>query len=81
MLFPFPGAGLDKSLRMAVFTDTGQVWGSDQKMSLSDLRYSAGLAVSWLSPMGPIRVCVANPLNKQAGDKVQRGQFTFGSLF
>ncbi len=81
LLFPFPGAGLDKSLRMAVFTDTGQVWGSDQKMSLSDLRYSAGLAVSWLSPMGPIRVSVANPLNKQAGDKVQRGQFTFGSLF
>ncbi len=81
LLFPVPGSGLDKSLRLALFTDTGQVYGAGQKMNLSDLRYSAGLALSWLSPMGPIRISIANPLNQKEGDKIQRGQFTFGAAF
>ena len=81
LLFPVPGSGLDKSLRLALFTDTGQVYGAGQKMNLSDLRYSAGLALSWLSPMGPIRISIANPLNQKEGDKIQKGQFTFGAAF
>jgi len=81
LLFPMPGAGLDRSLRVAAFVDSGQVYGADQKMRLSDLRYSTGLALAWLSPMGPIRISIAAPLNHKAGDKVQRGQFTLGQTF
>jgi outer membrane protein insertion porin family len=81
LLFPVPGAGLDKSVRLAVFTDAGQVFAADQKLTLSDLRYSTGLALSWISPMGPIRLSYAAPLNQKTGDRIQRAQFTMGQLF
>ena len=80
LLFPMPGAGLDKSLRIAAFMDAGQVYGSGQKM-FSDLRYSTGLALSWISPMGPIRVSLAYPVGQKSGDRIQKGQFTLGQTF
>jgi len=79
--FPVPGAGHDKSLRLAVFVDAGQVWGEGQKVSASDLRYSSGLAVSWSSPFGPLRLSFGQPLNSKDGDRIQRLQFTFGTGF
>ncbi len=81
LLFPMPGAGLDKSLRVAAFVDSGQVYGVGQKLTLSDLRYTSGLAVSWISPMGPIRLSFATPLNQKTGDRIQRAQFTMGQTF
>ncbi len=80
-LFPLPGVGKDKSMRLGAFADAGQVWGLGQKMSLGDLRYSAGLSVTWSSPMGPLKFSYANPLNKKPADKVQRLQFQMGSVF
>ncbi len=82
VLFPIPGAQNDKSLRLAAFVDTGQVYGAGEKLSLSELRYSAGLGLAWTSPFGPLRISFAEPLNEKKGfDKVQRLQFTFGSSF
>lgn len=81
LLFPMPGMGLDKSVRLGAFVDAGQVWGADQKISTADLRYSAGLSLIWSSPMGPLKFSFGNPLNKKPGDKVQRLQFTMGSVF
>ena len=81
VLFPVPCAAQDKSLRLAAFVDAGQVWGKDEKMSLSDLRAAAGLALSWRSPFGPLRLSFAQPLNDKAGDHTQRFQFTFGTGF
>ncbi|MCC6474293.1 MAG: outer membrane protein assembly factor BamA [Burkholderiales bacterium] len=81
LLFPMPGAGLDRSIRLGAFFDAGQVFAPSQKLSASDLRYSVGISLQWLSPMGPVRVSYARPINEDSGDKVQRGQFTFGSSF
>jgi len=87
LLFPLPGTGLDKSLRLAWFVDAGQVYGPHDdfgrysKVSLSDLRYSTGLGIAWSSPMGPLKVSVGNPLNKKEDDKTQRFQFTMGTTF
>lgn len=81
VLFPFPGMKKDKSLRMSVFIDGGTVFGQDDKMSLGDMRYSTGLAVSWQSPMGPMKFSIAAPLNSKATDKVERFQFILGSTF
>lgn len=81
ILFPMPGAAQDRSLRLAAFVDAGQVYGPGQKFTLSDLRYSAGLALAWNSPFGPLRLSVAQPLNDKPGDRVQRLQFTFGTGF
>jgi outer membrane protein insertion porin family len=82
VLFPVPGAANEKSLRLAAFVDTGQVYGAGENFALSGLRYSAGLGIAWTSPFGPLRVSVAEPLNEKKGfDKVERLQFTFGSSF
>jgi outer membrane protein insertion porin family len=82
VLFPVPGAQLDKSLRLAAFLDAGQVFGVGEKFSLGEVRYAAGLALAWTSPFGPLKLSLAHPLNDKPGfDRVQRLQFTFGTAF
>lgn len=80
-LFPMPGGGKDKSVRLGAFADAGWVWGIGQKMNFNDLRYSAGLSLAWTSPLGPLKFSLAQPLNKKEGDQTQRLQFQFGTLF
>ncbi|OIQ75176.1 outer membrane protein assembly factor BamA precursor [mine drainage metagenome] len=79
--FPFPGTGADRSLRMSVFNDNGYVWGENQKISLSDVRSSVGLAVSWISPIGPLKFSLAKAIRSQPTDKLQGFQFTVGTAF
>jgi outer membrane protein insertion porin family len=82
VLFPVPGAQQDRSLRLAAFLDAGQVFGGGEKFSISDLRYTTGLALAWTSPFGPLKLSIGHPLNEKKGfDRVQRLQFTFGSVF
>jgi outer membrane protein insertion porin family len=87
LLFPFPGMGNDKSVRLSTFLDVGQVFGPGDlsgrysKFSVSDLRYSLGMAVTWYSPMGPIKLSLAKPLNAASDDKTQMFQFQLGSVF
>jgi outer membrane protein insertion porin family len=80
-LFPMPGTGVDRSMRLAAFLDGGQVFGAGQNVRLSELRYSTGLAFSWNSPMGPLRLSYGRPLNSKPGDSVQHFQFQFGQTF
>ncbi len=80
--FPVPGMALDnKSMRMSVFVDTGQVYGSGQPFDLGELRYSAGLAFNWFSPVGPLAFSYAKPLNDKPGDRTEKLQFTLGVPF
>ncbi len=79
--FPFPGTGADRSLRMSVFNDNGYVWGENQKVSLSDIRSSIGIGVSWISPIGPLKFSIAKPIRDKTTDKLQSFQFTVGAGF
>lgn len=81
LLFGLPGAFRDKSFRLSVFGDAGTIWDKEDKFSLSTLRYSLGMAISWNSPMGPLKLSFAAPLNKKPGDKTESLQFQFGSIF
>ncbi len=87
IFFPVPGAGKDKSLRLSAFIDAGAVWGPDdyqgryRRMSLSDLRYTGGVAVTWYSPFGPIKLSVASPFKSQPDDRKQAFQFQLGNVF
>ena len=45
------------------------------------LRYSVGVSLSWNSPFGPLRAFYSFPLNDKPGDRLQRFQFVFGTLF
>lgn len=81
LMFPFPGMKNDRALRMSLFVDGGQVFGQDQKLSASELRYSSGIALSWYSPMGPMKFSLAKPLNAKEDDKAERFQFLLGTVF
>ncbi|MFA7282117.1 MAG: outer membrane protein assembly factor BamA [Sterolibacterium sp.] len=81
LLFPLPGTGQDKSLRLGFFVDGGQVWSKEQKISIGDFRYSAGFSLSWSSPMGPLKFSIARPLNDKPGDRIQSLQFQLGTMF
>ncbi|MCG2584091.1 outer membrane protein assembly factor BamA [Massilia sp. TS11] len=78
---PFPGSGQDRSLRWFGFVDGGQVYQEGQKMRLSELRYSAGLGLSWISPVGPLKLSYAYPLNAKPNDRLERFQFQMGTGF
>jgi len=78
---PFPGQGQDRSLRWFAFLDGGQVYAEKQKMRLSELRYSTGLGLSWISPVGPLKLSYAKPLNPKLGDRLERFQFQMGTGF
>jgi outer membrane protein insertion porin family len=85
ILTPFPGAGNDRTLRMYGFVDVGSVAGSDEglaaNVNANRLRASAGVGVSWISPVGPLRLAIARPLKKFDGDKIQTMQFQIGTSF
>ena len=77
LIFPIPFFAEQKSLRLSAFADVGNVF--DNKFQLGELRYSAGLAIKWLSPFGALSVSIAIPFNKGSNDKPKPFQFTFGS--
>jgi outer membrane protein insertion porin family len=81
-LFPMPGMEKEKSLRLSAFVDGGAIYGEGSQVSSSmGMRYSAGVSVSWFSPVGPLKLSWAKPLNKKEQDKVQNIQFTLGTMF
>ena len=94
IIFPVPFVQSD-SMRLSVFMDTGNVYdtyGSNSWESFksnptpkhptfSNLRYSAGIAFSWLSPVGAIGFSFAKPIMKKSGDATQFFQFTMGQGF
>ena len=86
LLFPMPGIKTDKSVRLSVFADAGNVFGRDflghqQKFYINDMKTSVGFAVSWYSPVGPLKFSLAKPLNPRPEDKVERFQFLLGRVF
>ncbi|WP_024303098.1 outer membrane protein assembly factor BamA [Pseudogulbenkiania sp. MAI-1] len=83
LLFPFPGMRDNKSVRTSVFFDVGSLWDNNVAGSSASegLRYSGGAALTWLSPMGPMKFSYAVPLKKEEGDKRQAFQFQLGTVF
>jgi outer membrane protein insertion porin family len=79
-LFPMPGIK-DKSVRLSTFIDAGYVWGTLQNPSVDDIRASTGLAVSWDSPVGPLKFSFSYPFRTEEGDKLERFQFQLGRIF
>ena len=87
LFFPMPGLKDDQSVRLSTFIDAGSTWGPDDYLgryssfNFKDLRYSTGVALSWISPVGPLKFSLAKPLNPKPGDRTQAFQFTLGTVF
>lgn len=99
---PFPGAGNDRTLRLYSFFDVGNVFtdrdynampdtpiGNAQWDAQKKLRASVGIGISWVSPLGPLRLAYAIPVQSQKADpannipedRMQRVQFQIGTSF
>lgn len=94
LYLPFPGTNQDRTLRWFVFADAGKVstTGSTQCYTGSaryggkvedpcGWRYSAGVGLSWQSPMGPLEISYARPISSKPGDEKQQFQFQIGTSF
>ncbi|MDI1244826.1 MAG: outer membrane protein assembly factor BamA [Rhodoferax sp.] len=82
ILAPFPGAGNDRTLRMYGFWDVGMVAGDNAaNLNANDLRSSVGVGISWISPVGPLRLAFAKPIRKFDNDRIQNLQFQIGTSF
>ncbi|NBV71376.1 MAG: outer membrane protein assembly factor BamA [Burkholderiaceae bacterium] len=75
--FPVPGSGVDKTLRLFGFVDGGNAF---QDINLV-LRYSYGVGLSWISPLGPLKFSYGMPIKSQPNDNIQRLQFQVGTAF
>lgn len=81
LIAPFPGVKDDKSLRLGAFWDAGGIWSKGENLSADALRQSAGVALTWFAPIGPIKLSYAKPINKKEGDQIESFQFQLGYVF
>jgi outer membrane protein insertion porin family len=81
VLTPFPGMGKEQAVRLSGFVDGGAIYGPGDLPGSAGMRYSAGVALTWVSPVGPLKFSYAMPIHRQPQDKVQKFQFTLGSVF
>jgi len=84
LIVPTPFVTDSHQLRTVLFVDAGNVFDSylpGNYFDLDNLRYSTGVALSWLTPIGPLSFALAKPIRNQPGDKTQIFQFSIGQGF
>ncbi len=67
-----------------VFLDIGNVWGVDYfegDDEGSGIRSATGIAVDWLTPIGPLNFTLATALTKEDNDKTETFRFNLGTSF
>lgn len=78
--FIFP-ISTSAGLKGVVFYDIGNAFDDDEDISWGGLRHAAGYGVRWSSPMGPIRVEIGYPLDREEGEASFVTLFAFGAPF
>ncbi|MFD2192128.1 outer membrane protein assembly factor BamA [Pistricoccus aurantiacus] len=95
VIFPTPFIEDQRSVQTSLFLDAGNTFLTDcydvlegdgpseceSGVEIGDLRYSVGLGVSWLTPVGPLTFSIAEPLNDESEDDTQVFQFSLGQTF
>ncbi len=70
-----------RGTRLSAFIDFGNVYKTPSDFDAGELRASAGIALQWQAPVGPISISYSTPLRSEDGDKIERLQFSFGQSF
>ncbi|WP_244683706.1 outer membrane protein assembly factor BamA [Pasteurella multocida] len=93
---PFVADKNQNSVRTSLFVDAASVWNTRwkaedkakfAKLNVPDysdpsrVRASAGVALQWQSPIGPLVFSYAKPLKKYQGDEIEQFQFSIGGTF
>jgi len=81
LIFPPPFGQAAQTMRLSAFVDAGNVFRNAGEFDAAELRYSVGVTLQWMSPLGPLAFSLAAPLNARSGDDTQAFQFTFGRGF
>ena len=73
-----------ENMDLKLFFDAGNIWGVDYSSSLDDsntIRTSTGLALEWITPVGPLSFTYSEVLSKASTDKTQSFKFQLGTTF
>jgi outer membrane protein insertion porin family len=89
VLFPLPFIEDQSQMRSVFFVDAGNVFNTNCPqvsvycLDLEDgeLRYSAGIAITWITGFAPISFALSVPINEKDGDESEAFQFELGKTF
>lgn len=81
LIFPAPFFEQSNNVRLSAFLDAGNVYAGFDDFDANDIRYSAGAAVTWISPLGALTFSLAAPLNDKSDDELEPFQFNIGTVF
>ena len=91
LLFPLPFVKDQRSLRSSVFFDFGNVFDTNCSTGVGvvdcaspefgSLRYSVGIGLTWITPLGPLTFSLAEALNPEGEDETQVFSFSLGTPF
>jgi len=72
-----------QNLDFLIFADAADIWGVDYNSSIkgNGIRSSVGVALDWMSPVGPMNFTLAYPVTKKTGDKTESFRFNLGTTF
>ena len=73
-----------QNTNVSVFFDAANLWGVDYSSSISDgseIRSSIGLAVDFLTPIGPLNFSLSEPITKSKNDVTESFRFNLGTTF
>ncbi|OED41832.1 outer membrane protein assembly factor BamA [Endozoicomonas sp. (ex Bugula neritina AB1)] len=91
IIVPMPFVKDQRSLRTSIFFDYGNVFDTScsslpsvkdcYSPDFSELRYSVGIGLTWVTPLGPLTFSLAEALNPKGEDETQVFQFSLGTPF
>ena len=89
VLFPLPFVEDQRQIKSVFFVDAGNVFNTNcpevsvvcQDIDDGELRYSAGIAVTWITGLAPISFALSVPINQKDGDEAETFQFELGRTF
>ena len=90
-IFKLPFIEDQRSMRSSFFIDIGNVFSQDcgdteinincSELDLSELRYSYGVGVTWITQLGPMSLALSSPTNQGPLDETENFQFEIGTQF
>ena len=89
LIFPLPFIEDNRQFRPVLFVDAGNVFNTNcpevsqicTDFDAGEIRYSAGLSVTWLTGLGPMTFGIAKPFNAGEFDEKESFQFELGRTF